>query len=417
MSNTFSHTGIETFKRCPRQYQFEYIDKVEAPKRVSAEILTGQILHRCVERIYNLAANSRVLSLEETLVDYDSHWRELSDYTVEVSDPALTIDDYAATGRSALEKFHQRYAPFADATESLTIEEFVSAPLDPLGRIRMRGKLDRLRLRPDGVAEIIDYKFMRNAPRESDLARSQQLVLYYLAARDGWPRIERIEARLVLLRQDTDLRIVMDPNIVEEVRLEILQRIGEIQEAERLNAFPTKEGRYCGWCRFNSFCPAKRQPRAFEEKDTTPTVADAAALADEFIDLKTQENVLTGKLKGLRDTILTLSREMKWSKFAGAKGELQITDHVIEEFPTKSVDKGAWLEISGILDDAEIIVYSEVNTNALYKDYRDGNLPAEVTEKLSHLVRTKRAVRLDIKRKKSVGEDEGEGGREDNATD
>jgi ATP-dependent helicase/DNAse subunit B len=42
---TYSHSRLETYQNCPRQYKLQYIDKVEVEERESVEAFLGSKVH------------------------------------------------------------------------------------------------------------------------------------------------------------------------------------------------------------------------------------------------------------------------------------------------------------------------------------------------------------------------------------
>lgn len=128
-------------------------------------------------------------------------WRRSVDEAARLACEALVLDDTQPGTRSWTE------AAFGDAAVSATAGEGPWDSVSPIlfGDLRVRGRIDRLDLRPAGdAARVTDYK-TGAAPRRLDtLVLGQggevQRVLYAAAARQLLPDLRQTVSRLVYLR-------------------------------------------------------------------------------------------------------------------------------------------------------------------------------------------------------------------------
>jgi len=49
--STYSHSGLKTFRNCPRKFKFQYIEKPQIPKRIGAEAYLGNAVHRVLQTL------------------------------------------------------------------------------------------------------------------------------------------------------------------------------------------------------------------------------------------------------------------------------------------------------------------------------------------------------------------------------
>jgi RecB family exonuclease len=154
MLGTYSHNSLDSFANCPRRFKFTYIDRTEVPDRVTADLYLGNAVHRALGRLYELASNSVAWSLDDMLAFYRSEWEKPDRAAIEVQKEFMAVDDYIRSGEKMLRNYYERFQPF-EAVKVLGVELdlFGSLPGTPY---RLRGRIDRLSKRPDGVIEIVD---------------------------------------------------------------------------------------------------------------------------------------------------------------------------------------------------------------------------------------------------------------------
>ncbi|MCZ7620447.1 MAG: PD-(D/E)XK nuclease family protein [Myxococcota bacterium] len=181
---------------------------------------------------------------------------------------------YLELGTRCLSNYYRRHYPF-DHGETLSIEARVAFPLDPAGRYRIQGFVDRIVRAPDGAVEIHDYKTGRWVPSQAKLDSDRQLALYQLGfeARHGrdasvrlvWHFLQRDQVRV-----STRTREQLDTLCGQTIAL--IDRI----EAER--EFAPKPSALCSWCEHNDVCPAMATTTAAAKAGAAPVPAPSAAL-------------------------------------------------------------------------------------------------------------------------------------------
>jgi len=62
-----SHSSLDSFESCPRQYWYQYIGKPPVERVDTIEAFLGTCVHETLEKLYRLRLRGRVLSGEETL--------------------------------------------------------------------------------------------------------------------------------------------------------------------------------------------------------------------------------------------------------------------------------------------------------------------------------------------------------------
>ena len=191
MSDRFSHSKIETYGACPRQYKFRYIQRAKVEKEVTVELFLGQTLHKCLQRLYEARSVSKVLSLEELMEIYHAEWEKAPVETLKVSNDQLSVSDYIENGRESLEKFYATYAPFSQE-ETLSVEARVQFTLDQERAYTMTGIIDRIARRPDCDGGGISRMRSKRPGRTSAGSRQSSRLV---AAGNATPRSGRSPSR------------------------------------------------------------------------------------------------------------------------------------------------------------------------------------------------------------------------------
>jgi putative RecB family exonuclease len=284
----YSHSALESFEKCPRQYWYRYIGKPEVEKEQTVEAFLGICVHKTLEQLYRLRLGGRALSEEQTLALFESIWAKGWSEAIRIVSEELNAGDYRRAGREALATYHRRHAPF-DRETTLRTEARVTLDLDGRARYRMQGYVDRIARRPDGTYEIHDYKTSGHLPTQEDADTDRQLALYQIGLQGMWIDVEAVDLIWHYLRFDTDLVSHRTPEQLRAVRQACIAGIEDIEaRGAEEESFPTQPSTLCSWCEFRMICPAVRHqfataalpPEAFKA-DSGVQLVDAWAQAVE----------------------------------------------------------------------------------------------------------------------------------------
>ena len=72
----FSHSGIQSFKKCPAQFKYRYINQIYK-KDEGIEAFLGKRVHESIEYLYNQAMVKNFISFDQLLNFYKSQWQEM----------------------------------------------------------------------------------------------------------------------------------------------------------------------------------------------------------------------------------------------------------------------------------------------------------------------------------------------------
>jgi putative RecB family exonuclease len=298
---TYSHSALESFETCPRQFWYRYVGKPEVVREKTVEAFLGTCVHKTLESLYKLRLAGRVLSEEETLARFEALWAKGWSDAIRIVNEELSAEDYRRAGREALTAYHRRHAPF-DQEATLRLEARVAFPLDPGGRYRMQGYVDRIARRDDGTYEIHDYKTSSHLPSQGDADGDRQLALYQIGLQGLWMDVEAVDLIWHYLRFDTDLVSHRTREQLREVREACIAVIQDIERrGEEEERFPTRPSAICNWCEFRTICPAVRHQ--FATAALTPdafAADDGVQLVDAWAEAVEKRKALDAQVKALK---------------------------------------------------------------------------------------------------------------------
>lgn len=273
----YSHSRLKSFEQCPLQYRFRYLDRIPAEVE-NVEAFTGKVVHATLEAFFR---DGETGDLASALDRFEQFWRERWSPRVRVVKSGVTAEDYRAIGRRCVENFFRMEGPPAPG-ETRGVEERITVRLDPEGRYRMQGFIDRLAQAPDGTWEIHDYKTGSSVPGQAELDADRQLALYQLGLEErigGAAPVRLVWHYLYFGRRLESARSAAQ---LESLRGDLITRIRTV-EARR--EFPARVSSLCRWCEYEEICPARREAVARRREETRERVEEGARLVDGYVDL------------------------------------------------------------------------------------------------------------------------------------
>ena len=405
MPTRYSYSAIESYRVCPRQYKFKYIERPDVAKRVTADLYMGNAVHRVLHQLYSAVGYGRVMPLEDALRLYDAEWEKPEKRQITVVKESVTVDDYIATGRKILTRFYEKHHPFDEGT-TLIAEQNMSFDL-PDSPYRMSAKIDRLWRRPDGVVEICDYKTgdrMPLGPRDHKFFF--QMGIYQLAVQEKWPDYTDIELVQYFLKLDEKVSYRMSEEDLDLLKAELKNTIAETLYAERHDSFPTIEGGHCGFCEFYDLCPAKRhrlildKEEGKEGKAERTTAQSASELAEKYLEVHQQLKELKAEADALKADLASAATDLGVNKLSASSGDVSVKIERAEEFVTKTSDEQGWADFGAVVRQLQLDEYLVPDARAIYKDiYKKGLLPPDDLAKLSAFLVEKERVTIRVKQK------------------
>ncbi|MEW5993103.1 MAG: PD-(D/E)XK nuclease family protein [Candidatus Zixiibacteriota bacterium] len=390
MLKMFSYSALDTFRSCPRKFKFQYVEKVDVPKKVNVDTYLGNAVHRVLRKLYQLGSDGVVMLESDMLALYHKQWETVEREYLTLTDEFHTVDDYIRLGEKMLVKHYERYRPFNQGT-LLGAELHLTFVMSKTP-FRFRAYLDRLWKRDDGAVEICDYKTGRHLARPNEPAFLYQMGLYQMAVQQTYPHFDDIELAQYFLRMDEVVRYRIRPDELESLAEELRLAVVQIHQAARLDNFPTREGPFCHYCDYAAVCPAKRHRLLLEKDEELPDDEEslrrrARELADQYLDVYQRSREAKAELDALKAELIQLVKERGLTRFDGERGYVSVKVTPKEKFVTKGDDAAAFAELSHVVLEMGLDEYFSLDTNALMKQlYQAGRLTAEQFERLKQFV-------------------------------
>jgi putative RecB family exonuclease len=245
---SLSPSACSAFKECPLAYRFSYIERLPEPP--SPWTTKGTLVHRALERLFLRPPEAR--TVDAAVADLATARAELTpdpDFT----DLELTPEEWEAFDADA-ELLVRRYFELEDPTTVRPIGLELKLEAD-LGRVRLRGVIDRLELDDDGELVVTDYK-TGSAPSEWWEAKSLSGVHIYalLCERMLGKRPARVQ--LYYLSKPEALIATPSDQSITAVERKTLAMWSAIATACERDDFRPRPGRLCDFCAFRPYCPA-----------------------------------------------------------------------------------------------------------------------------------------------------------------
>ncbi len=351
---TYSYSKLNMYRQCPRRYFYKSVAKtkpIAIPQ--SSELYLGNRLHESMAFLYRSHGAGLMPALDEVLSDFHTRWAAGWTGAIDLGTKGHTPETIKAVGERAVRDYYARRQPFTEE-RTIGIEQPVTLWLDPEGRFRIIGRLDRLSMVGRDYV-ITDYKSGARLPTIQDLQRDDQLALYGLVVRQGLAPDQIVKLRWEFLRFDGETTLAPTPEQLEAVRQRTITLIEEIEaKPADAEAFPIRTSPLCGSCQFQHVCPARRHLYEVRIKpECEPTLKDAAGLVDQWVDVEAERKAAAAVLKaveariaGIKDSLTLIAEQEGLAKFFGDRGEVAVTvkDELVPPRKTHEPEKAAELE-------------------------------------------------------------------------
>jgi putative RecB family exonuclease len=248
LPGSLSPSSFSAFKDCPLAFKLSYLDRLPEPPSAAAS--KGTLVHRALEKLMCRPPLQR--TIEAALADLGVARAELADHP-EFTGLELTPDE--------LDRFHadaarlvERYFELEDPTRvrPIGLELKLTAKV---GKVTLRGIIDRLEIDADGEWVITDYKTGSVPSEQREQSRLAGVHIYALLCEQ---MLGRRPARVQLLYLSKPEAIIARPS--EQSVTGVARRTGAlwaaIERACAVDDFRPRPGPLCEYCAFRPYCPA-----------------------------------------------------------------------------------------------------------------------------------------------------------------
>jgi len=251
-SKHYSYSKINTFFNCPHQYKLIYIDKIYNNSE-SIEAFMGKIVHSVLEWTFKEKVD---FALFDTLVEkYHLEWENKWHADIFLAKIHLSKQYYYKLGIECLRNFYRNYNNNCKQIKDVKTEVLVESKFK--GHL-LKGIIDRVDIYENSVY-IHDYKTGKPMQKQK-IKNNLQLFIYYLITVVKYPNKKiTLNWHYLKKRKDQTISIIYDKDSIEKLKLELEDKIKEIELSTKKNNFDPKESFLCNWCYYWKECNAKNQ--------------------------------------------------------------------------------------------------------------------------------------------------------------
>jgi RecB family exonuclease len=272
-----SYSALETFKRCPLKFKFQYLDKIKTPK--SKDALFGTLMHSALKILHEPAL--AIPTEEEILKFIADNWNTAIYGSEQESAMAFS---------QAIKIMKDYYAKnYPSQFNVVALETPFEAPIKAKDEIHLiTGKIDRIDKTPEGLFEVIDYKTAKKMPPQEKVEKDLQLSVYHLGIANRWPSIieenRPVKVSLYYLKHGEKLSSQRRPEQLAATKENILKDIESISQAQQEQKFDPLPNPLCDWCEYQRHCPYFKHK--FKEEKIFFNDQDVKALIGEYVSIK-----------------------------------------------------------------------------------------------------------------------------------
>ena len=244
----FSPTALLDYEECPKKYELGRI--LQMPQQGAfgwSAASTGTFIHRLFEE--------GVREMFKSKEEYYERAKQLSK-TIEMK--GVNLDEVYPLIDVFWERHKDKY------NEDSIVEMDISATL---GGYKFFGKADRIDVKPDGTAEIVDYKTNKRALSPTKRAWQMGYYAIGLGGQDKY-KVSIINLEMLKLEQpyegviegNGDVSFHLSPRTqgfnLEQVEQELIATAQQIERDYETEFIPTPSEQACRFCGYKFYCPA-----------------------------------------------------------------------------------------------------------------------------------------------------------------
>ncbi|HEV8376733.1 MAG TPA: PD-(D/E)XK nuclease family protein [Candidatus Polarisedimenticolia bacterium] len=366
ISSIYSHSRLSSFEKCRLQYKYRYVDRIRRDVQ-GIEAFMGNRVHEALDKLYRDLQMEKKPSLEDLTSLYHRSWESGYSEKIRIVKKEYAADHYRKVGERCIVDFYKTYDPFKDGV-TLGLEEKVGIPLDPAGKYRMEGYVDRIVRVGAGTYEVHDYKTGNSLPSAEDLKNDRQLPLYQLGVQAKFSDAKDVRLVWHYLAFNQELRSARSPDALEGMKartVDLIQRIEATQE------FPPTESALCRWCDYQEICPLwKHRVKVAPLPENEYLKDSGVRLVDRFAELESRKATLEKELGLAREAVLAMLEKEKVTVLAGTKHEIRLTQEEAMRFP--SPGETGWKGLEMVLKEIGALErFSSMDSVALSQALRD----------------------------------------------
>jgi putative RecB family exonuclease len=249
LPRTLTPSKVTAFTRCPLAFRFSAIER--RPEPPSPAKVKGTLVHAALEGLFwNHPQGRRTTAAAAD--ELSGAWEELQrdpefvGLELNAEQASAFLDD----ARTLVDNYFALEDP--DSVRAVGVELGVEMEVDEM---RLRGKIDRLDIEPDGSLRVVDYKTGRAPSERYERGSLVGVQIYALLCESVLGRAPA-EVRLLHLREPMAITAVASEQTIRGQRRRTAAVWTAIERACDAEDFRPQVGPLCNFCHFKPDCPA-----------------------------------------------------------------------------------------------------------------------------------------------------------------
>ncbi|MFH1218233.1 MAG: ATP-dependent DNA helicase [Candidatus Peregrinibacteria bacterium] len=232
-----SYSQVNTFEKCPLQYNFQYLLKVPAPPSHATSF--GNSVHKTLNDFYQMLKDGEKVDFDVMKELYEKNWISLG------YENATHKKTRKKRGEEILKQFYDDNSdPWVvpahlERAFTLKVEDFM-----------IKGRIDRIDRLSDGTYEVIDYKTGR-IKSDFDIEKDLQMSVYALACRDVFG-LDVSKYSVYFLEEGKKITGSRTEDKLEKEEKKLIKLYAKMKDSD----FPAKPSVICNYCNYRPICPA-----------------------------------------------------------------------------------------------------------------------------------------------------------------
>jgi len=254
---SLSPSRTSDFLQCPLLYRLRTIDQL--PDQPSAAAVRGTLVHKVLERLFDLPSGDRTVVGATEIVHEEIHILRTEcpgDYSILTADLGSVEDAHEATQHllKPIEPLLSTYFAMEDPNRLEPFAREMALSVEIADSFSIRGFIDRVDKAPNGDIRVVDYKTGK-APGERFAHKALFQMKFYALA---WWRLTNTVPtmlQLMYLGNSRYLRYQPDQSDLIAIEKRLLALRSAIGKAAERGDFRPQPSTLCSWCSYKSLCP------------------------------------------------------------------------------------------------------------------------------------------------------------------
>ena len=233
---SLSSSKYTTFDDCPLQFKFKYV--LEAPGKPRQYLSFGNNIHSAIENIEKLQKDHVTISEELISKILKKYWNSLS------YDTKSQENEYQDTANEMIHRYLQWHNSNPNLLEDIEVEFTIN-----FHGVKIKGKIDRVEITPDGEYEVIDFKTGKSKTTKNKIKDDIQLNIYALGVQELYGKLPKKISLFYLV--DGDIRSYY---ITREDLDNFETRLSDMNRSIFDERFVANPAYHCKYCDYAAIC-------------------------------------------------------------------------------------------------------------------------------------------------------------------